>query len=508
MNNFVLIKIMFDMRKIILLLVTLLACNLGYAQIDKYTPVWSGSGNYGFITVGNTNHRLSAIPENSFPKTKTEEDKELGIVTAIKNHPEVFSNISIDNCNYADFMVSRPQEATCEGELEIKKAFLSWGGRYRNNNTKKKVQVVLRDRAGNLGEQEISASPVERDLYGNNKAMYLCHKDITDFVKNTLATSSDSIFSIHVANLQTEFNEKYASGDSIGKFSGWTFTVIYEYTGLPERSILYYTPDKIGDVKGPGAPNDIQPSLFEMDLSTVKKSLNLSEKASMVISSLGAYYTDDGDMLVANKDQKTGDNGLRKNTPLYSTTTDGGNAFNNTVTYEYKFYDRSISHASGTYTRGYDLHAFTCDAKECVLKDTSSFNFAITLESETHLVSDVVLMFGEPNMPEVVLKDETKPTAPAPGKDLTYTMYVSLKKNTEAFQDFRLNIPFTDYVESITGIKMTFAKDTTGKKLGIQNLSLEIRNMSDSFMETAILLLKIDLVRGARGVMLQLLVAS
>lgn len=455
MNNFVLIKIMFDMRKIILLLVTLLACNLGYAQIDKYDAVWSGSGNYGFITVGNTNHRLAAISENTFPKTKTEEDKELGGITAIKNHSEVFEHIStINNCNYADFMVSRPEEATCDGKAIIKKAFLSWGGRSKNNN-KNKVQVVLRDRAGNIGEREISATPVERDLYGNKKAMYLCHKDITDFVKSSIESSPDSIFSIHVANLQTEYNEKYASGDSIGKFSGWTFTIIYEFKGLPERSILYYTPDKIGDVKGPGAPNDIQPSLFEMNLSTVKKSLNLSEKASMVISSLGAYYTDDGDMLVANKEQKTGDNGLRKNTPLYSNTIDGGNAFNNTITYEYKFYDRSISHTAGTYTRGYDLHAFTCDAKECVLKDTSSFNFAITLESETHLVSDVVLMFGEPNMPQTVLKDEVTPKI-EPGQTIQYSLTMALNENKEQYKDLVISIPFTEYIDTIVDISLSF----------------------------------------------------
>ena len=458
MNNFVLIKIMFDMRKIILLLVALLTCVLGYAQIDKYDPVWSGSGNYGFITVGNTNHRLAAIPENSFPKTKTEEDKELGGLTVIKNHPEVFKKIStIDNCNYADFMVSRPEEATCDGEAKIKKAFLSWGGRSKKTS-KNKVHVLLRDRGGNIqdGESDINADSVaERDLYRNQKAMYLCHADVTDFVTKALSNSQDSIFSIHVANLQTEYDEKYASGDSIGKFSGWTFTIIYEFKGLPERSILYYTPDKIGDVKGPGAPNDIQPSLFEMNLSTVKKSLNLSEKASMVISSLGAYYTDDGDMLVANKEQKTGDNGLRKNTSLYSTTTDGGNAFNNTITYEYKFYDRSVSHTAGTYTRGYDLHAFTCDAKECVLKDTSSFNFAITLESETHLVSDVVLMFGEPNMPQTVLKDEVTPKI-EPGQTIQYSLTMALNENKEQYKDLVISIPFTEYIDTIVDISLSF----------------------------------------------------
>lgn len=449
---------MFDMRRIFLLLVALLTCGLGYAQIDKYDPVWSGSGNYGFITVGNTNHRLAAIPENSFPKTKTEEDKELGGLTVIKNHPEVFKKIStIDNCNYADFMVSRPEEATCDGEAKIKKAFLSWGGRSKKTS-KNKVHVLLRDRGGNIqdGESDINADSVaERDLYRNQKAMYLCHADVTDFVTKALSNSQDSIFSIHVANLQTEYDEKYASGDSIGKFSGWTFTIIYEFKGLPERSILYYTPDKIGDVDGSGSPNDIQPSLFEMNLSTVKKSLNLSEEASMVISSLGAYYTHGGDMFVANKEQKTGDNGLRKNTPLYSTTTDGDNAFNNTITYEYKFYDRSVSHTAGTYTRGYDLHAFTCDAKKCVLKDTSSFNFAITLEPETHFVSDVVLMFGEPNMPQTILKDEVTPNI-APGQTIKYNLSMALNENKEQYKDLVISIPFTEYIDTIVDISLSF----------------------------------------------------
>lgn len=439
-----------------------LTCALGYAQIETYSPDWSGSGNLSFITVGNTNHRLAGIEENSFPKSKTGEAKELGIITPIKNHDEVFSGIIVDNCNYADFMVSRPQEATCKGDLTIKKAFLTWGGR-SFSPSKDMVHVLLRDRSGNLGEDDITSLKTSvKQLYQYRKEMYLCHADVTEFVKNTLSTSEDSVFSIHVANIETELDESWATGDSIGKFSGWTFTVIYEYTGLPERSILYYTPDKLGDVDGTGAPNDIKPALFEMDLNSVRKSLNLSEKVSMAIACYGAYYTDAGDMLVGNKDKKTGDNALRKNNALYSTV-DDGNALNNTVTYDYKFINHSITRNSGTYTRGYDLHAFTCNPNDCVLKDTSAFEFAITLQSETHLVSDVILMFGEPNMPEVVLKDQATPNV-EPGQTIKYSLTVALNENKEQFKDLIISIPFTEYIDTLVDISLSFpAKDLSSK---------------------------------------------
>jgi hypothetical protein len=454
---------MFDMRRIFLLLICFWATANALMAVSftaKDDDVFSG--NVGFITVGNTNHKLKSVELDSFPKDK---DEEIGAIEVIKD-ATVYKNLAaanVQNSNHAMFMIATPAEATCEGKMLIKKAYLSWGGRGKNS---KRGSVHVKLASVNdgefLGEKDFTSTPVDKNLYGIDMG-YLCHADLTSFVNDAYTSTKDSVFVISVANIQTDLTDPNAStATSIGLFSGWTFTVVYEHSGLPERTIIYYAPDILGDVVGPSFPSGTPPLLFDMDLRKVQKNLNLSYKPTIAISSFGGYYTEPGDMMVGNKNAYTDNNDLKGEKPILAHQ-GRGNVFNCSAEYSYKFYKDNIS-SDTKYKRGYDLHVFATDPSNCFALKDSAFKFAVTLEAEVHLVSDIVLMFGEPNVPEAILKDETTPKAPEPGKDLTYTMYVSLNKNTEPFQKFMLNIPFTDYVESISSIKMTFANDTTNRK--------------------------------------------
>ncbi len=464
------------MKRILLSLVLVFACWSGYAQ-DSYSPVWAESGNLDFITVGNTNHRLKAFAEGAFPVKRDDEIKD-GIIVPITSTTAAtryFSGITVDNVNSKDFRISKPKAATCDGKLTIKKAFLSWGGR-SDAAGKNKVSFAIVEGTRLLGSAvTVTGNLVEKDLYGLGKHLYTCHADVTDEVNNILGNtiSQDAVFKIYVANVETVLDgSTLGTGVQIGTYSGWTFTVIYEYSGLPERSIFYYQPDKVSDVVTTDASNTAAPTLFnlKLDLPSGKSGLDLSQGTSVAIASLGSTYNIEDDKLVCNQ---TGTDKLKEFNSLGSDKTTvvkngDGNSFSGTVTYEYLFEDgNNIVSNSGKYTRGYDLHAFALSGevveKNIITKDHSSFNLAISKSDDPHHTSDILLMFGEPNMPEVVLKDES-PKNVTPGQTIKYSLTVALNNNTEIFRDWELAIPFSEYVDSIVDISVKFPATEIGSR--------------------------------------------
>lgn len=282
---------MFDMRRIFLLLVALLTCGLGYAQGPEYSPVWAESGNLDFMMVGNTNHKLVNAGMSQRPADRESEILE-GTIEPIDNVKGLFKTITVQNSNYSEFRIAKPKAATCEGELSIKKAFLSWGGRSKSA-TKNKVTFAIAEGTTPLGEKTITADQCnEGALNGiNDKYIYVAYKDVTADVNAMLANANDKdgILKICVANLQTEYDERiYApSGVQIGNYSGWTFTVIYEYTGLPERSIFYYQPDKVSDVVNTGSSYSADPTLFNLKLDMANKGFDLAQGTTLSIATLG-----------------------------------------------------------------------------------------------------------------------------------------------------------------------------------------------------------------------------
>ncbi len=459
------------MKKIFLLIITVITCFAASAQgLDDYTPVWAESGNLDFITVGNTNHKLvgpdpqRTFSEGDFPTLRDEEIK--GKIEAITTGANNFTGITVNNANYKEFRISKPKAATCDGRLTIKKAFLSWGGR-SNDAARNKVSFAILEGNTKLGQATVTGNLVDNDLYGLGKCLYTCHADVTDEVNRILGNtfSQDAIFKIYVANVKTILDgTSLGTGVQIGTYSGWTFTVIYEYSGLPERSIFYYQPDKVSDVVTPDASNKAAPTLFNLKLNLPggTKGLDLSRGTTVTIATLGSTFNIDDDKLVCNQ---TGTDKLKEFNSLGSDQTTiikngDGNSFSGTVTYEYLFDDnKNIVSNSGKYTRGYDLHGFALKGedveKKIITKDRSSFNIAITKSDDPHHTSDILLMFGEPNMPEVVLKDNS-PKNVTPGQELKYSLEVALNNNTEIFRDFELSIPLSEYVDSLVDISITF----------------------------------------------------
>lgn len=464
---------MFDMRRIFLLLVALLTCVLGYAQGPEYSPVWAESGTLDFMMVGNTNHRLVAHT-NTFPPDRDSEIKN-GKIEPIKIGENVFSGITVNNVNYQEFRIAKPEAALCPGKMTIKKAFLSWGGR-SPKTSRNTVSFAITQGTTVLGKKTITGNLNDADLYGFNKRLYMCHKDVTDEVNDILGTTfnQDAVFRIYVANVETEADEStYASrGVQIGNYSGWTFTVIYEYTGLPQRSIFYYTPDKVSDVVTTDAPVPPTHTLFNLKLNFTdgggNPGIELSKGTVVSIASLGGTNNIKDDRLLCNKCgtedlNEYNDLGPGKTTIINYGT---GNSFSSTVSYEYLFEKGDpIKSEPNYYTRGYDLHAVALSgedvAKKIISDDRTHFNMAIFKSDDPHHTSDILLMFGEPNMPEVVLKDEATSNV-EPGATFKYSLKVALHENTESFKDFELSVPFSEYVDYFEDISIKFEKDKNG----------------------------------------------
>lgn len=466
---------MFDMRRIFLLLVALLTCVLGYAQGPGYKPKWSGSGNLDFMMVGNTNHKLVNANLNQFPVDR--ESEILGGKIEPINLASTAFSTSVTNSNYCEFRVARPQAATCDGKKTIKRAYLSWGGRSKSN-LRNQVKFAIAEGTNVLGEKSITADTFGYGALNGevDKYLYVAHKDITADVNAMLAKANDKdgVLRICVANLQTEYDEKtYASsGVQIGNYSGWTFTVIYEYTGLPERTIFYYQPDKVSDVIYTGVETNSTVFNFGLDLDSGSVGFDLSQGTTLSIATLGSANSITPDALVCNQtgttdlvefDLHKGDATILMN----GATSSVANSFNGTVTYNYLFNEgENIEATPNRYYRGYDLHAVAIpgsDVTEKILtKDQKSFNIAISRTEDPHHTTDVLLMFGEPNMPEIVMKDSTSPDV-KPGEPFTYSLTVSLNKNTEKFIDFEIDVPFSEYVDYFEDISITFPNDPSDR---------------------------------------------
>lgn len=468
---------MFDMRRIFLLLVTLLTCTWGHAQVIECAPVWSGQGHYDFISVGNTNHKLVNFNINEFPGNREDEINN-GVIEVINTDRNFFSTpANIINSNHARFRISRPAAALCDGDLTITKAYLSWGGRGNFSNRNQVVFGIAEERNGvnsRIGQANVTGTVVPADLYGLDKKLYVAHADVTDLVNDFLknATSRDAFFNVFVGNVQTGLDEaNYAgNGVNLGNYSGWTFTVIYEYTGLPDRSLFYYQPDAVSHVVTPDANIEPQPTVFNFQI-TPTAIQNSNEGATVAIATLGSCCRIMDDQLLCNSPGNTDLELLATHTQAEIVLVNNGlfrNSFNGTISYEYQFEDgNNITSSGDRYCRGYDLHGFGIPAEtvaeNIISQDGNHFNLAIRHSDDPHHTSDVVVMLGEPNMPEVILKDNS-PTNITPGQEFTYTLTVGLNENTESFQNFELAIPFSEYVDYFTDISIRFANGLNGRQ--------------------------------------------
>lgn len=408
------------------------------------------NGNVGFITVGNTNHKLAG---NVVPGAiDRDRSKENGEIVSI-NVANLFSGTT-NNANYAEFVVDIPKEITCEDEIEILYASLFWGGRHDETSGNESVRIMVTDSVGDkiagINDSLVRTAAVDVPVNGKNRGVYSCHAEVTNYIKKAVNVNTDDRrYRFYVADLNTSSTE-VGGGADIGKFSGWTLNIVYKHKGLPERSIYIFQPNKMGDVSGTEGVEggEGRTDLFiELELGNNFRVLK-DQDISFVSTFLGAYRTEVKDRIVANGDNK----GSIKSQDLFVSPGTEGNCFDNTISYSYEFESGSVK-SEEAYTRGYDLKAISSNLNSCLDTANRTFNFFVGLLPEIHFFTDAVLMFGQPDIPGVVAQD-VSPSNVKPNESFKYSLFVGLHQNTEQLDNINVRIPLTEYVDYVEDVKL------------------------------------------------------
>ncbi|MCQ2198917.1 MAG: gliding motility-associated C-terminal domain-containing protein [Paludibacteraceae bacterium] len=436
------------MRKFVVAFIFCLCAFVGM-HAETLSPEKKFDGNIGFITVGNTNHKLAGdVVPGAIDRDRSKENGEIVPI----NVANLFSGTTT-NANYAEFVVDIPKEITCEDEIEILYASLFWGGRHKTSGNES-VRIMVTDSVGDkiagINDSLVRTAAVDVPVNGKNRGVYSCHAEVTNYIKKAVNVNTDDRrYRFYVADLNTSSTE-VGSGAEIGKFSGWTLNIVYKHKGLPERSIYIFQPNMMGDVSGTEGVEggEGRTDLFvKLGLGDNFKVLK-DQDISFVSTFLGAYRTEVKDRIIANGDNK----GSIKSQDLFVSPGTEGNCFDNTISYSYEFESGSVK-SEEAYTRGYDLKAISSNLNSCLDTANRTFNFFVGLLPEIHFFTDAVLMFGQPDIPGVVAQD-VSPSNVKPNESFNYSLFVGLHQNTEQLDNINVRIPLTEYVDYVEDVKL------------------------------------------------------
>ncbi|MFA6778296.1 MAG: gliding motility-associated C-terminal domain-containing protein [Paludibacteraceae bacterium] len=413
------------------------------------------------IMVGNTNTEL-VDPIDFASLTKEEAlEKEKGDIKEINvDGSSSTSTLTITNSNFADFCTINP-DIEC-GKSNIKYARLTWGGRLQDGVTpdhREEVYVKLDNSTYTLVTSEKTTK-----AGGPSLGYYSCHADVTDLIKNIIVGNAPiESHRIYVANIQTALNEFTSDATNIpGLCSGWSLTIVYSHPLLPKKNVLVYDCDVLGESNRAGFTPDAIIANFLTD-SIANNILN--ETITFGFSALGGFNSIDGELILQNSDNKIeGKNYNSYKMTNYLSFIDAGgsetstNPIGSSIYYNYKNGACDIMYRNG-YTRGFDLKAFPILAEKYQPTKgapvfTDAFKLCITPDNEFHYLTNAILMVGAANLPETKLTISSTETTLEPGKEYSTKLYVSVGENQESMRNIKLNIPFSEYIDSVTSISI------------------------------------------------------
>ena len=72
--------------------------------------------------------------------------------------------------------------------------------------------------------------------------------------------------------------------------------------------------------------------------------------------------------------------------------------------------------------------------------------------NEFHYLTNAVVETGAPDVPQVNLEMESPKPDVTPGDEIPLNLYVTAGNNKENLNGIKINIPLSEYIDSITGI--------------------------------------------------------
>lgn len=473
------------MGKKILLLICIMCATVKFTfaqyQLTDITPEYSGTINANCFLIGNTNTQLEALIGKTTADITQEIEYE-GELSHIKNCPKNLDGITIENCNYADFCISMPNEC---GSGSIEDARITWGGRENKPLSSNSIFIKITDDNGNtlpLSDPslssfiEITGTPKYKtpSKSPQNDGFYVIHQNITDTIK---AIIQDPLFPgngnyrIYVANVPVKTKRVENVGEDAGQFCGWNFSLVYKHPLLPRRSIMVYDTDLFQESTSAGNTPDPIFCSFKFGNSIP---YSIDDTISFSFSSLGGMFLQTSDCMRLNRD---GDmmSSLPNDKKYYGKAdkiqfndmeiTENGatvdeNPFRCMINYLYRSRGCDIK-AYNPYARGFDLTKTTLSPIKLkpfnyIAKNGTEFNVTITPTQEYHLFTNALVYIGAPDAPEAALPMEVDATDIEPDKDFSCTLYLKTGDNKNGLSNINIRVPISEYVDSIVDFNISF----------------------------------------------------
>lgn len=451
------------------------------SNVAAIKPIYENSINGDFIWVGNTNTNPTSLQDILDGNEDT--DKQMTL-KHIVNKPSS-DNTTYTNINFAEFCVPNIDPGCGVDSIEF--AQLNWVMGYGNANYDK-VTIMITDENGNIipeTKQEIEA---DKKQTAEGK-MHSCHRSLTGYFKGLFINKTlknNTRYRFYVANIDaktTAQEEGYNNG------TGWSLFIVFKHPLEEKHTITYYDIDELGKSGVAGS----QGKDVVCDFELMENTNVIDESIKMGLSSFGSMYHIDQEQILVNNPAD------RKRLPLGYTlsngTNDDQNAFRSSILYRYNTTDcGNIEKRGDEYTRAFDLQVWAVKNDKYVKSGDKSLMLTMQGANENHFVTNAVLSFGTPDIPEATLPMEVDKTDIGPDSSYTCRLYVTVGENRDGLKNVKVNIPLSEYIQSVKKLDVRFLSNdlswgywdvatfSTKNKEYSTNIYLnDIRNNNDTY---------------------------
>ncbi|MBR4840345.1 MAG: hypothetical protein IK005_07705, partial [Paludibacteraceae bacterium] len=404
--------------------------------VTSKDPIYETSFNGNFIWVGNTNTNAK-----DFAKVQTSEDEDINMeLVNIKNKP-TGDNTNYTNINYAEFCIPNIDH-TC-GPANIEFAQLNWvmGDAQTGYN---KVNILITDETGSIvsgTKKEISA-----DKEVTERKITSCHANLKSYFEslyNNNTLENNKKYRIYVANIKAN---TAAAQKGYNNGSGWSLFIAYSHPLEDRHTITYYDIDVLGET---GQSGSVGKSIV-CDFNLMENTKVVDESIKMGLSGFGSmFHIPEKSILVNNPADKI-------RLPLGYTNAagknDDENAFRCSILYKYSNDCGDIAKDGTEYTRAFDLQVWAVKNDNYVKSGDQALKLTIQGDNENHFLTNAVLSFGTPDIPEAALPLEVDKTDIGPDESYTCNLYVTVGENRDGLKNVKVNIPLSEYIQSVEKI--------------------------------------------------------
>ena len=408
--------------------------------VTSKDPIYKTSFNGNFIWVGNTNTNAK-----DFTKVQSSEDEDINMeLVNIKNKP-TGDNTNYTNINYAEFCIPNIDH-TC-GPANIEFAQLNWVMGDAQTGYKK-VTIIITDESGNIVSGTRTTITADREV--TEMKITSCHADLKSYFENLYDNNTlenNKRYRIYVADIKAN---TAAAQKGYNNGSGWSLFIAYSHPLEERHTITYYDIDVLGET---GQSGSVGKSIV-CDFNLMENTKVVDESIKMGLSGFGSmFHIPEKSILVNNPDD-------RIRLPLGYTNAagknDDENAFRCSILYKYSNDCGDIAKDGTEYTRAFDLQVWAVKNDNYVKSGDQALKLTIQGDNENHFLTNAVLSFGTPDIPEAALPLEVDKKDIGPDESYKCKLYVTVGENSDGLKNIKVNIPLSEYIQYVDSFEIKF----------------------------------------------------